>query len=78
MKRRIKDFLFNIKLLKSNWTEFKYLVKGESCCVCDKFDWYMGSAGVCKAKVGCPITRMRDCSDSCNCDGFHAVKFKIN
>jgi hypothetical protein len=49
--------------------EWKWL-KQKPCAACKYFVPYMGSAGVCEAKGGCPATRMRDYSDYCNCGGF--------
>jgi hypothetical protein len=49
--------------------EYKWL-KEKPCAACKHFDHYIGSAGVCTAKSGCPVTRMKDYSDCCDCNGF--------
>lgn len=50
--------------------EYIYFIKIKSCCICKYFCWYMGSAGICGAKNGCAATRMKDCSDVCDCGSF--------
>lgn len=58
--------------------EERELTKTQSCCVCKYFDWYMGSAGICTSptRIGCPVTRMVDCSDTCNCGCFKKKRGK--
>ena len=58
-----------IRFIQDAICERKWL-KSKPCVACIYFDYYMGSAGVCTAKSGCPTTRMRDCSDFCDCGCF--------
>lgn len=53
-----------------NLREERKWLKYKPCVACVNFDWFMGSAGVCTAKKGCPATRMKDCSDYCDCGAF--------
>lgn len=53
-----------------NIIEERKWLKEKPCAACRYFDYYMGSAGVCTAKSGCPTTRMKDCMDFCNCGCF--------
>ena len=54
-----------INYIRDKIAERKWL-KEKPCAACKYFDYYMGSAGICTAKNGCPTTRMRDYSDLCN------------
>lgn len=58
-----------IKYIRDVIVERKWL-REKPCAACEHFDHYMGSAGVCYAKSGCPATRMRDYSDFCDCGCF--------
>ena len=55
---------FRDKIAERKW------LKEKPCAACKHFDYYMGSAGICTAKSGCPTTRMRDCSEYCDCGKF--------
>ncbi len=55
----IKDIVYEQRWLKS-----------KPCVACMNFDYYMGSAGICTAKSGCPTTRIKDCSECCDCGKF--------
>ena len=61
--RKIINYIRN-KIAERKW------LKEKPCAACTYFDHYMGSAGVCTAKNGCPTTRMRDYSDACDCGCF--------
>ena len=50
--------------------EYIHFIKVKSCCTCKYFCWYIGSAGICGAKNGCAIKRMKDWSDVCDCGSF--------
>lgn len=58
-----------INYIRNAIAERKWL-KEKPCAACKYFDYYMGSAGVCTAKNGCPATRMKDYSDYCDCGCF--------
>ena len=45
-------------------------LKDKPCAACRYFAYYMGTAGICLAKRGCPATRMKDCNDYCDCGCF--------
>ncbi len=62
-----------IRFIQDKIYEHKWL-KSKPCAACRYFDYYMGSAGICAAKSGCPTTRMRDCSDTCDCGCFKKKK----
>ena len=59
-----------LRFIKDIVNEQKWL-RTKPCVACKYFDYYMGSAGICTAKSGCPTTRMKDCSECCDC-----LKFK--
>ena len=69
MIKRIKEYIRSVI-----W-EYKWL-KEKPCAACKHFTHYMGSAGVCEAKLGCPATRMRDCLDFCDCGRFEMKRRK--
>ena len=52
----------------------KKWLKEKPCAACRYFDYYMGAAGICTAKNGCPATRMKDCSEYCDCGCFKKRK----
>ncbi len=56
---KIKDKLYERKWLKS-----------KPCAACHYFMHYMSSAGVCTAKTGCPASRLKDYSDTCDCNEY--------
>lgn len=58
-----------INYIRDKIAERKWL-KTKPCAACKYFNYYMGSAGVCMAKNGCPATRMKDYSDYCDCGCF--------
>jgi hypothetical protein len=57
--RFIKDVIYEQKWLRT-----------KPCAACKYFDYYMGSAGICTAKSGCPTTRMKDYFEYCDCGKF--------
>ena len=65
--KKIIQFIKNI-IYEQRW------LKSKPCVVCMNFDYYMGSAGICTAKSGCPTTRMKDCSECCDCGKFKPRK----
>ena len=58
-----------INYIRDKIAERKWL-KEKPCDACKYFDYYMGSVGACTANGGCPTTRMKDCSDFCDCGCF--------
>ena len=62
-----------IRIVQNAILERKWL-KSKPCAACEHFDFYMGSAGVCAVKEGCPATRMRDYFDVCDCGRFKRKK----
>ena len=62
------------KILK--FKESRWCTKNKICCVCENFSYFMGSAGICEAKNGCPTNRMMDMMDSCNCNCFKKKEIK--
>ena len=62
-----------INYFRDKISERKWL-KEKPCVACKHFDYYMGSAGICTAKSGCPTTRMKDCSDFCDCGCFKKIR----
>jgi hypothetical protein len=65
---------YKIKNFILNKIEDYYLVKGKTCCACEYFKWYHGSAGVCYAKPGCTCKHIKDCMDTCDKDMFKKKK----
>lgn len=58
-----------INFIRNAIEERKWL-KNKPCAACKYFSHYMGSAGVCTAKSGCPATLMKDYSEYCDCGCF--------
>ena len=73
-----KRFVNRVESRIACWREYHWLVKNKTCVVCKCFDWYMCSAGVCKAKNGCAASRMKDCMDACDCGRFKKEKRNKN
>ena len=67
---------FSTKSKILEFKEFRWCKKNKFCCVCENFSYFMGSAGICEAKNGCPTSRMMDMMDSCNCNCFKKRKSK--
>lgn len=66
---RIKNRLFG-------WLEGLWLVKDKTCCACENFVWFHGSAGVCDAKDNRLCSHMRDCMSTCDCGCFKKKRHK--
>lgn len=60
-----------------NWYELRCYKKAKCCDVCQYFQWYMDSVGVCTAQDGCPANRMKDVMDTCDCGKFKFKKVKL-
>lgn len=69
ISHKFKDFIRNA-LFEISW------IKSKPCAACKNFSHFMGSAGICTAKNGCPATRMKDYSDCCDCNCFKKRKRK--
>ena len=83
--KEIKYFIEDIKNWKNlspnpikrrfySFQENRYYIKNKSCCACQHFNWFMGCVGVCEIKKGCPANRMKDYSDTCDCNQFKKRK----
>ena len=64
-----------MRFIKRYINELKWL-RLKPCEDCKYFDYYMGSAGICTAKRGCPTTRMKDYSECCDCGKFKRKKLE--
>ncbi len=63
MIKELKNYILAVK-------EERLWLKEKPCAACKHFCHYMGSAGVCEAKKGCPTTRMVDYCSYCDCGEF--------
>ena len=66
-----------IQQLWSLEVQLRCYKKAKCCDVCQYFQWYMASVGVCTAQGGCPANRMKDVMDTCDCGKFKFKKVKL-